>query len=332
MRRATEHPGGSVGARRPPPARGVDPGAASPRRRRLLGRLALAAGALALWPSESLAAMGPLGPEPGGVRRAAGELPPTFAPPARPLDRTAALAEARAVVARQAGEVGASPAHVARVAAVAERTSFQDPYEFLVTSYFERDPDRRDALLALYARDPRAAVRELGPAFPSPRAEMILATLAYYDIEADRVRVNLGRVTETDATRVLVHELWHALPDVRTWRDGAGLTHRATGFWSQARRPGAATWEAEDDPRGLPYAPYLLNEALAARMEAAHAGPPPFTRPDLEAASGFLARLIEAAGPQEVMRTYLASDPAALRELARRHRAAVPEIDAPAGR
>ena len=299
---------------------------ASPLRRRLLGGLTLLAGGAALWPSTVLGSASGLDAVTGAVRAADIEPASPFAPSPRPLDRVGLLREVSAVVARQVQEVGAPAEFARRAGPVAERVDFQAPYEFLVTSYFEREPEHRDALLALYARDPRQAIRELGQAFPSPRAEMILATFAYYDVGADRIRVNLGRVPEHDAARVLVHEFWHALPVSRTWDGGNGATYRATGFWTQQRRAGGTVWESVDDANGLPCSTYLLNEALATRMEVRYAGPLRFKRPDLETAETFLARLTDAAGSADVMHAYLGSQPGELTELAGRHRAALPEL------
>ena len=302
---------------------------ASPARRRLLAGLAVLAGGAALWPSMVFGAAGDTGAIGDLAALRAAPIEPTspFAPSARPLDRGGLLREVSAAVTRQIREVGAPAEYAERVSPIAERVDFQDPFAFLVTSYYEREPERRDALLALYVRDPAKATRELGPAFPSPRAEMILATFAYYDVGADRIRVNLGRIPETEAARVLVHEFWHALPDIRTWDGGNGTTFRTSGFWTQQRRPGRAVWDPLDDAGGLPYSPYLLNEAVATRMEVHFAGPLRFKRPDLEPAAGFLARLTEAAGSADVMHAYLGSQPAELTELAGRHRAALPELE-----
>ena len=322
-------------------ARGVSIAPASLGRRRLLGGLALLAGGAALWPSAVFGAADASGAASGsetprtihGATTRAGwlggqralDIEPTspFALSTRPLDRAGLLREASAVVARQVREVGAPAEYARRVGPIAERVAFQAPFEFLVTSYYEREPERRDALLALYARDPRQAIRELGPAFPSPRAEMTLATFAYYDVGADRIRVNLGRVPEHEATRVLVHEFWHALPVPRTWDGGNGATFRTSGFWTQQRRMGGVTWDPIDDTNGLPCSPYLLNEAMATHMEVRYAGPLRFKRPDLETADAFLTRLTEAAGPADVMRAYLDSQPAELAELAGQHSAAL---------
>ena len=314
---------------------------ASPARRRLLHGLVLLAGGAALWPSAAFGAdNGPGAAISPDTRRSvdgvatrtsltggqpAPDIEPTspFAPSPRPLDRAGLLREASTVVARQVREVGAPAEYARRVGSIAERVAFQAPFEFLVTSYYEREPERRDALLALYARDPRQAIRELGPAFPSPRAEMTLATFAYYDVSADRIRVNLGRVPEQEAARVLVHEFWHALPVPRTWNEGNGATFRTSGFWTQQRRMGGTTWDPVDDTNGLPCSPYLLNEAMATRMEVGYAGPLRFKRPDLETADAFLARLTDAAGTADVMHAYLESLPTELTELAGQHSAAL---------
>lgn len=315
--------GGGGRYARPPVATSTVP--ASPARRRLLGSLALVAGGAALWPSAVLGAPDAAGGL-GALRALEVEPTSPFAPSSRPLDRGGLLREVSAVVSRQVQEVGAPDEYARRIGPIAERVDFQAPFEFLVTSYFEREPARRDALLGLYAREPRQAIRELGPAFPSPRAEMILSTFAYYDVNADRIRVNLGRVPEHEAARVLVHEFWHALPDLRTWDAGNGAFLRATGFWTQRRRPDVAIWDPVDETHGLPVSPYLLNEAIATRMEVSYAGPLRFKRPDLEPADSFLTRLTAAAGTADVMHAYLGSQPVELMELAGQHRAALPEL------
>ncbi|MDP8922377.1 MAG: hypothetical protein M3O34_05810, partial [Chloroflexota bacterium] len=280
------------------------------------------AGGAALWPSAAFGAPGEA--EPG--RAEVGSRDP-FAMPERELDRGRLLGEVRAVVAQQVQEAGAPAGYARRIGPIAERVDFQAPFEFLVVSYFEREPDRRDALLALHARDPRQAIRELGPAFPSPRGEMILSTFAYYDVSADRIRVNIARLPANEAARVLVHEFWHALPDLRSWNGGDGTAYRATGFLTQRRQPGLAVWEPFEEKNGVPYSAYLLNEAMATRMEVRYAGPTRFDRPDLVGVDSFLNRLSEAAGSGEVMRAYLESQPGELSELAGRHRAALPELE-----
>lgn len=307
---------------RPPVAGSKRP--ASPARRRLLGSLGLAVGGAALWPS---AVLGATDAASGRAALRAPEIDPTspFAPSPRSLDRGGLLGEVNTVVSRQVQEVGAPAEYARRIGPIAERVDFQAPFEFLVTSYFEREPARRDALLDLYARGPRRAISELGPTFPTPHAEMILSTFACYDVNADRIRVNLGSVPEHEAARVLVHEFWHALPDLRTWDAGTGAIFRATGFWTQRRRPDAVIWDPVDEVNGLPVSPYLLNEAMATRMEVRYAGPLRFERPDLEPADSFLTRLTAAAGAADVMHAYLGSQPVELTELVSRHRAALSE-------
>lgn len=310
-----EMPPGAGPGVRPRPGTTGSPGSLG--RRRLIGGLSLLAAGAAMWPSAVVGAMDDLGPagQIQSLRAAEIESTSPFAPSPRPLDRAGLLREVSAVVTRQVHEVGAPGEYARRVGPIAERVDFQAPFEFLVTTYFEREPERRDALLGLYMRDPSQAIRALGPEFPSPRAEMILATFAYYDVSADRVRVNLGRVPEQDAARVLVHELWHALPVSRTWNEPGGATFRTSGFWTQRRRPDGA-WDPIDDTNGFPCSAYLLNEALATRMEVRYAGPLRFRRPDLDTADAFLARVTEVSGLATVMRAYLASKPTELTALA----------------
>jgi hypothetical protein len=243
--------------------------------------------------------------------------------PRKLLGRTA-----EAVVA-QADASGVDACFRSKPASIVERVDLLSPFEFLAIASTGADREERDALLAAYERDPREAIRRLGPLYPSPKGEMLLATLAYYDVDADRIRVNLGMVGQDLAPRVLVHEFWHAMPDARAWDGAGGEAFRATGFWTHERKPGTRTWVPLDDANGLPFPPYLLDEAMATAMETRFAGPPPRPRPDLDAAQRFLDRLMAVAGQADVMRAYLDSRPADLKAMVESHRAELADVLAP---
>lgn len=298
-----------------------------------LAAVVLAAAGL-LWPppTPALAQAGPCGPDrpPVAVRPVApvangADLPAPFGyrPPA--VDQAALLRDVATVVTQQAAELGVDTCFQRKPEQIVARVDFLSPFEFLVVSALSQDPERRDALLDRYAADPRAAIRELGPVFPSTRAQVVLTTYAYYDVETDRIRVNAAQVPPAELRRVLVHEFWHAMPRLRTWTDPGGATLRASGFWLQEQRDGPRTWVPVEDRRGLPYSPYLLDEAMAALMETRYAGPPRFSRPEVDQAQAFLARLMEVAGPREVVRGYLDSQPDELAALIAAHRAQLPE-------
>jgi hypothetical protein len=196
---------------------------------------------------------------------------------------------------------------------------------------FDQDPARRDALLDQYLVDPRGAIHAVGEAFPSTHGQAVLATYAYYDLAAGRIRVNAAKVPPADIRRVLVHEFWHAMPLARTWTASDGRTLRASGFWLQEQRAGRRTWVPMEDQQGLPYASYMLDEAMATLMETRYAGPSRFARPDLLEVQRFLDRLIGVAGAGTVMGDYLHSQPYQLGALAEAHRASFPELEPIAG-
>jgi len=243
------------------------------------------------------------------------------------VDRAAVLADVVAVVRSQAVEGAVDPCYLEKPARIAGRVDFLSPFEFLVVTMFDQDPARRDALLDQYVVDPGGAIKALGEAYPSPRAQATMAAFAYYDVGSDRIRVNAARVSPNDLRRVLVHEFWHAMPRARTWTEPDGRTLRASGFWLQEQRAGRRLWVPVEDRRGLPYASYLLDEAMAALMETRYAGPSPFARGDLLEVQQFLARLMGRAGDQTVLRQYLESRPYELGALTEAHRASFPELE-----
>lgn len=243
------------------------------------------------------------------------------------VDRAVVLADVVAAVRAQAAAGSVDPCFIEKPARIATRVDFLSPYEFLVVTLFDQEPARRDALLDQYAVDPRAAIKALGEAFPSTRAQATMTSLAYYDVGTDRIRVNAARVAPNDLRRVLVHEFWHAMPRARTWAEPDGRTLRANGFWLQEQNAGKRLWVPVEDRRGLPYASYLLDEAMAALMETRYAGPSPFARSDLLEVQQFLGRLMGLAGDQTVLRQYLESRPYELGALTEAHHASFPDLE-----
>jgi hypothetical protein len=245
-------------------------------------------------------------------------------------DRAALLAEVASVVRAQAVELGASGCYLEKPASIARRVDFLSPYEFLVVTMFAQDQARRDALLDQYASDPHGAIKALGDQYPSTRAQSILMNYAYFDIESGRIRVNVEHVPPSDLRRMLVHEFWHAMPNTRTWRTDANRTVRANGFWLQERRADLVVWLPVDDAGGLPFAPYLLDEAMATLMETRYAGPSPLARREIDEAQAYLERLMAVAGSPAVVGSFLASEPHELEVLTEQHRAVFPELGVPA--
>jgi hypothetical protein len=243
------------------------------------------------------------------------------------IDRPALLAEVVQVVRAQAAEGDADPCYLEKPARIAARVDFLSPFEFLVVTMFDQEPAKRDALLDQYVSDPRGAIKQLGEAFPSMRAQATLAAFAYYDVTSDRIRVNAAKVPPDQLRRVLVHEFWHAMPRARTWTEPDGRTLRASGFWLQEQRAGRRVWIPVEDRRGLPYSSYLLDEAMATLMETRYAGPSQFARSELEEVQRFLGRLMGVAGSGAVLRDYLESRPYELGALTEAHRSSFPELE-----
>ena len=242
-------------------------------------------------------------------------------------EQAAALAEARRVVGRQAAELGVEACYREKPAEIAGRVDFLSPYEFLVYTTFDQDPQKRDALLDQYLTDPRGAIKGLGEVFPSTRAQATLATYAYYDLNSDRIRVNAAQVPPAELRRVLVHEFWHAMPRARSWSEADGKTLRASGFWLQEQLAGRRMWIPVEDRRGLPYASYLLDEAMATLMETRYAGPSKHARPELTEVQGYLDKLMSVASRDDVLRAYLGSQPDALVQITQSHRSQFPELE-----
>jgi hypothetical protein len=242
-------------------------------------------------------------------------------------DSTAVLSEVSGVVRAQAEGLGVDGCYIGKAYRIASRVQFLSPFEFLVVTTFDNDPARRDALLDRYAVDPAGAIKGLGDTYPSPRSEATLASYAYYDINSDRIRVNAARVPADQLRRVLVHEFWHAMPRSRTWTEQDGRMVRASGFWLQEQRDGRRTWVPVEDRQGLPYASYLLDEAMATYMENQYAGPQPYARPEVGDVQQFLGRLMGVAGSGAVLATFLESQPYELGHLAEANRAKLPELD-----
>ncbi len=299
-------------------------------RRRLLRIIAGGAFGLVAFPATARATAGgcrpvvSAPPTPVADARLATALPEPFSFAAWAIDPRAILADAARVVSAQLAAIHAPACFSEKAAALVERVDLLSPFEFLVTTVYDSDHAVRDVLLELYARDPGQALRRVSPVYPTPRSDMVLATLAYYDVTSDRVRVNLGKVNEARAPRILVHEFWHALPLTRVWKED-GATLRASGFWVQRLDAGGKVWLPLDHYTELPFPSYLLAEGMATTMEARFAGQLPRPRPDIDAAQRFLDRVVEVADPAEVMRLYLESRPAEFAALVEAHRADLPE-------
>lgn len=227
-------------------------------------------------------------------------------------DRSTLLLAVADVVRAQAADLGAEACFRDLPAEIVGRVDFLSPYEFLVVTLFEQEPARRDALLDLYAADPRAAIRALDEHAASVRAQSILMNYAYFDLASERIRVNAARVPSADLARVLVHEFWHALPTTRSWREPDGRLMRAHGFALQERPADSPIWLPVDDPRGLPFPSYLLDEGMATLMETQYAGPSPYARGDVVDAQAYLEQRMAEAGPASVVGSYLDSRPFAL--------------------
>jgi hypothetical protein len=120
------------------------------------------------------------------------------------------------------------------------------------------------------------------------------------------------------------------MPKSRSWSEPDGRTLRATGFWLQEQRAGRRIWMPVDERRGLPYATYLLDEAMATLMETRYAGPARHMRPELAEVQAFLNKLMAVANHDAVLRAYLGSEPDQLAMLAQAHRAHFPELEATA--
>ncbi|MCC6173825.1 MAG: hypothetical protein IT305_00865 [Chloroflexi bacterium] len=260
--------------------------------------------------------------------RLAADLPAPFAYTPRIHDTRGLLRDVAGVVAAQATDFGAPACYVERPQATVERVDFLSPFEFLVVSLFGQDPERRDGLLDRYADDPHAAIRELGESFPSPKGQLSLTSFAYYDLDADRIRVNSAALPPGEARRVLVHELWHAMPDQRRWSGPNGVLYRGNGFWVQQRGDGHRAWIPVEEHPGLPYPQYLLDEGMAVLMELRFAGPSRYHHPDVLDVQRLLDHLIGLAEPGEVLGLFLTSHVDLLGALIETNRSRLPELPA----
>jgi len=258
----------------------------------------------------------------------AADLPQPFGYQPAGLDQAAVLREVADVVQRQAEDVGADPCFQQKASAIAQRIDFLSPFEFLVMSYYEQDPARRDALLDRYATDPHGAIADVAQIAPTPRAQMLMATYAYYSVESDHILVNVARVPPSELRRVLVHESWHSMPRTRTWTDTGGVGTRVSGFWTQERRAATRVWVPTEDRDELPFEPYLLNEGMATLMEVRYAGPSRFAQKDVEEVRMFLEHVMAVSGSDDVIRTYLDSQPDAFVAVVDAHRNSLPELEA----
>jgi hypothetical protein len=249
-------------------------------------------------------------------------LPRQFQPAPADIEPEQLIETTRQRVLNELREIGAAECYLELVPTIAERTAFLSPFEFTVVGYFERDPATRDELLRVYREDPRQALLRAASFWPSPRAEMLLSTPAFYAIDAGQVFVNLGMVTPETAPNVVAHEFWHALANVQTVTRADGTSLRTSGFWTEQRAPGSQAWRPveEEVAGGVPT--YLMNEAVAIDMEVEatgrqHVG----MRPDLAAARETLHDLYTVVGREQVLRLYLASRSDELKRIA--HEAAV---------
>jgi hypothetical protein len=244
-------------------------------------------------------------------------LPRPFQPQARSIDQDRLLADTQRLVVGQLEAIGAPPCYAELVPTVAARTAFLSPFEFLVVAQYDQDSARRDSLLRLYREDPREALRAISSVWPSNRAELMISTPGFFDVEANQVFVNLGALDQEQALDVLVHEFWHALTDVRleTLPDGSDV--RTTGFWTERRAADERVWLPLEEQLAGGISTYLMNEAVAIEMEITATGRDHFgLRPDLVKARTALHHLFETGGRERVLRLYLESRSEQLKELA----------------
>jgi hypothetical protein len=254
--------------------------------------------------------------EPAGPDERLAQLPPPFDSQPWSIDRTGLLREARECVAAELEAIDAPGCFAAQLPSIAERTALLSPFEFLVVGYYKYDLSRRDELLQAYRSDPRQALRQLTEIWPSPRAEMLVTTPAFFDLDADQVFVNTAVVTEDRALNVLAHEFWHALATVRLdqWTDGSQT--RTTGFWTEVRPAGGQVWRALEEKTENGVSTYLMNEAVAIEMEVTATGRQHNSlRSDLRQALDTLHELFDAVGSQKVLQLYLESRSSELKTL-----------------
>lgn len=250
-------------------------------------------------------------------------LPPALQP--LPWSRPPAelAARATATVTRQLEPYPGLVRYQDRARRAEARVQFLQPFEFLIWVWLDRQPELRDRLLATYQRDQRAALAEASRAdiWPSPRAELLLDLPAQFDADEDLILINLGATGEAEAHQVLVHELWHATPDLRAGQNGDGEHILTTGFWSERWDRRHGVWIPIDDPRGLIFEPWLLDEAMAFRLERAGTEREPLSHERIHQAAEFLDRVEELLGPERLLTLYLTSDDDGFMEDVRARRA-----------
>jgi hypothetical protein len=269
------------------------------------------------WPAED-APMVTAAPDDGR----SGSLPRPFQTQPWGVDAAQLLANAQQQAAAELDAAGAPNCYAALLPGIAARTGFLSPYEFLVVGYYEHDWDTRDGLLRLYRDDPQQAVRRLADIWPSPRAELLIRTPAFFDLDTNQVYVNRGAVTPDQAPNVVVHEFWHALANVRLSSRPDGALSRTTGFWTELRPAEGRAWRPVDEQVDGGVPTYLMNEAVAIEMEVSATGREhPQMRPDLLDALSVLHELFDVAGRPRVLQLYLESRSDELKGIA--HQAAV---------
>jgi hypothetical protein len=290
-------------------------------------RLIIAAlASLLLWPPASAAlAEAPCQPEPVVAPITAApqddrtsSLPQPFQTVPSSFERPRLLADAQQQAASALKAAGAPSCYSSRLPSVASRTAFLSAFEFLVVGYYDHEWTTRDALLQLYREDPQQAIRRLSPIWPSGRAEMLLKTPAFFDVDMNQVYVNLSALRPDQAPNVLIHEFWHALADVRVSHQPDGAISRTTGFWTEVRPAGGRVWRPVDEQLEGGVPTYLMNEAMAIEMEVAATGQQhPNMHPGLVEAVHTLHDLFEVAGRSRVLQLYLESRSDELKLIAR---------------
>jgi hypothetical protein len=244
-------------------------------------------------------------------------LPTSFRGRPHTVDQQQLLTVAQRRVLAELADVGAASCYASMVPTIADRTAFLAPLEFLAVSYYDRDWNARDGLLQLYRSDPQQAVQSISSFWPSPRAEMMMSTPAFFDIDTDQIYVNLGALSDEQALNVVVHEFWHALADVDAGTRPDGTPTRTTGFWTEAQADGSKVWRPVDEFVAGGVLTYMMNEAAAVEMEQTATGRPhDGMRPDLADALDTLHELFALAGRDHVIQLYLSSRSDELKELA----------------
>lgn len=223
------------------------------------------------------------------------------------------LAAASGAVAGQLAILPDPAPFEARLARAAERVQFLVPFAYLVRAAYSSEPELRDELLELYRRDPQAAIHRLDELglWPGGTGEALLASRAYYDPDEDRVLVNLGATREAQAFAVLVHELWHALPEPRVLLRDDGSRVRVTGFLLLRWDAHFQAWVPDEERRDPVVTSATLHEAMVFRLEWQVVGAEPATNAPVRAAAVLLDRLEASAsggGRARLLALYLASD------------------------